>query len=57
MEISEGLSASIFTIQVVQEDLNLQNCGGKIQTLELLACPGRFQHSAHLVFDLTVIGR
>jgi len=42
MEISEGLSASIFTIQVVQEDLNRQNCGGKVQTLELLACPEDF---------------
>ena len=57
MEISVRLSASIFTIQVVQEDLNRQNCGEKIQTLELLACLGRFQPSAYLVFHLTVISR
>jgi len=42
MEISEGFSASSFTILVVQEDLNRQNCGGKVQTLELQACPEDF---------------
>jgi hypothetical protein len=42
-EISERLSASIFTAQGVQDDLHRANCGGKIQTLELFAVPERFK--------------
>jgi hypothetical protein len=56
MEISEGFSASTFTTQVVEEDLNRQNCSGKIQTLELLAVREDFnlQPSEYFIWPLLV---